>query len=258
MRTKQFTIAALIVCLFSILTNDALAFYNPETGHWLTRDPIEENGGVNLYATACNDFINGIDLLGCVKIRFEVVRGINIGWLNGSWLGEWGSPAKFASGSYLIDDFSADSLVNIESPLAGSDYGGSCNTVWGKGEDKHAGEIKAFVSDLCPGTYKITIDYTVHLWADANKSEKAGPIVDIYNTSNDNNTVIWRGQGTATHPIWTEQKAIIIVKVKSKSEEVMVANYVPTLEGPNSKQHRVLHAYGRLILSKEQIQEVSK
>jgi len=39
-------------------------FYDAERGRWLNRDPIEENGGVNLYGFVNNDSINKIDLLG--------------------------------------------------------------------------------------------------------------------------------------------------------------------------------------------------
>ena len=38
--------------------------YDPRTKQWLTRDPIGEAGGLNLFAYANNDPINGIDVLG--------------------------------------------------------------------------------------------------------------------------------------------------------------------------------------------------
>ena len=41
-----------------------LRFYNPETGRWINRDPIEEQGGVNLYGMVSNDPINKIDPFG--------------------------------------------------------------------------------------------------------------------------------------------------------------------------------------------------
>lgn len=44
---------------------DALyAFYNPQVGRWMTRDPIEEKGGINLYAFCENDPVNAIDPFG--------------------------------------------------------------------------------------------------------------------------------------------------------------------------------------------------
>ena len=41
-----------------------LRFYNPEVGRWLSRDPIRELGGVNLYNYAHNSAYNYIDALG--------------------------------------------------------------------------------------------------------------------------------------------------------------------------------------------------
>ena len=41
--------------------------YSPELGRWLSRDPIEEDGGVNLYAFVGNDPIGRWDKLGMCK-----------------------------------------------------------------------------------------------------------------------------------------------------------------------------------------------
>src|ERR1035441_8476417 len=92
MKTKQILMLTLLFLGFS-LAREAQAFYNPSTGRWLSRDPNEEDGGLNLFSAVGNDFINGMDLLGCVNVRFEVVRGRHMG----GWAGEWGSPAKFAT-----------------------------------------------------------------------------------------------------------------------------------------------------------------
>jgi len=39
-------------------------YYDPVTGRWPSRDPIEEQGGVNLYAFVGNDGVGRIDVLG--------------------------------------------------------------------------------------------------------------------------------------------------------------------------------------------------
>lgn len=39
-------------------------FYDPETGRWPSRDPIEESGGINLYGFVGNKGVNRTDLLG--------------------------------------------------------------------------------------------------------------------------------------------------------------------------------------------------
>ena len=41
-----------------------LRYYNPSTGRWLSRDPIAEKGGVNLYGMVGNNPINWVDSLG--------------------------------------------------------------------------------------------------------------------------------------------------------------------------------------------------
>jgi RHS repeat-associated protein len=41
-------------------------YYNPSTGRWLSRDPIEEAGGVNLYGFVSNNPTNDVDPLGLV------------------------------------------------------------------------------------------------------------------------------------------------------------------------------------------------
>jgi len=42
-------------------------FYDPETGRWPSRDPLEENGGLNLYGFVGNDGVNYSDRLGMVE-----------------------------------------------------------------------------------------------------------------------------------------------------------------------------------------------
>ena len=41
-----------------------LRYYNPATGRWLSRDPIQEDGGINLYSFVRNNPIQTLDFLG--------------------------------------------------------------------------------------------------------------------------------------------------------------------------------------------------
>ncbi len=41
------------------------------TGRWPSRDPIEEDGGVNLYGFIGNDGVNKLDILGLIEMTFE-------------------------------------------------------------------------------------------------------------------------------------------------------------------------------------------
>jgi RHS repeat-associated protein len=51
--------------------------YDPQTGRWLSKDPIEEMGGVNLYAYVGGDPVNWIDPLGLFYIYGHKVPGAN-------------------------------------------------------------------------------------------------------------------------------------------------------------------------------------
>ncbi|MCB1237772.1 MAG: RHS repeat-associated core domain-containing protein, partial [Verrucomicrobiae bacterium] len=47
--------------------------YHPVAGRWLSRDPIGESGGFNLYGFVGNDPVNGVDVLGMIDWR-------DVGW----------------------------------------------------------------------------------------------------------------------------------------------------------------------------------
>lgn len=53
--------------------------YNPTIGRWMTRDPLQEAGGVNVYAFNNNDPINNIDPDGLAVIKYEPGREFNRG-----------------------------------------------------------------------------------------------------------------------------------------------------------------------------------
>jgi RHS repeat-associated protein len=55
-------------------------YYDPQTGRWPSRDPIEEEGGINLYGFVYNDGVNLWDVLGqhttkdCYDQHTEMVK----------------------------------------------------------------------------------------------------------------------------------------------------------------------------------------
>jgi RHS repeat-associated protein len=49
-------------------------YYDPVTGRWPSRDPIEEKGGLNLYGFVGNDGVNTIDIFGLEKNPYEGVK----------------------------------------------------------------------------------------------------------------------------------------------------------------------------------------
>ncbi|MFZ2654793.1 MAG: RHS repeat-associated core domain-containing protein, partial [Victivallales bacterium] len=104
-----------------------LRWYAPETCKWISRDPIGENGGVNLYALTNGDPVNGVDRYGCSEEQAQ-----NIGWLQdkinavSSFLGfdsplAWNNPG--AKLGYEISSSMWNKALNImqNSLRAGSD-----------------------------------------------------------------------------------------------------------------------------------------
>ena len=64
MKTKRMLgLYGVVLCLL-LSTLPTWAFYNPTTGRWLNRDPLEEQGGNNLQAFVGNNPITGYDSLG--------------------------------------------------------------------------------------------------------------------------------------------------------------------------------------------------
>lgn len=53
-----------IAAAFTLTQAQAMRWYSPSTAHWLSRDPIEEEGGENLYLFCGNDSVNNWDLFG--------------------------------------------------------------------------------------------------------------------------------------------------------------------------------------------------
>ena len=60
-------------------------YYNPSTGAWLSRDPIQESGGDNLYVLLLGDPLDCMDILGLFKSEYH--RSITEAALNNSGLG---------------------------------------------------------------------------------------------------------------------------------------------------------------------------
>jgi hypothetical protein len=53
-----------ITCVSLLAKAQTHAFYNPNTGRWLSRDPIEEQGGINLFGFISNRPISDYDIDG--------------------------------------------------------------------------------------------------------------------------------------------------------------------------------------------------
>ena len=74
-------------------------YYNPMSGRWLSRDPIGERGGVNLYGFVKNQCQSGFDYLGLKLEELEV------NWNTVTTGGNGGGKAEYLfEDSYLKDN----------------------------------------------------------------------------------------------------------------------------------------------------------
>jgi len=78
-KSKRFL---LTLISFICLANAAQAHYDPKMGCWLSRDPIEEAGGLNLYGMVGNKILNHFDYLGLIPpadltLSWNLGRDIN-------------------------------------------------------------------------------------------------------------------------------------------------------------------------------------
>jgi hypothetical protein len=66
MKTNPCSALAVVAAISSFLCSihNGQCFYNPSAGCWLTRDPVKERGGQNVYAFLRNSCPNGIDAFG--------------------------------------------------------------------------------------------------------------------------------------------------------------------------------------------------
>jgi RHS repeat-associated protein len=53
-------------------------YYDPLTGRWPSRDPIEEKGGLNLYGFVGNDGLNKFDLLGLLHVTVTAYFHVDV------------------------------------------------------------------------------------------------------------------------------------------------------------------------------------
>ena len=85
-------------------------YYDPDLGRWLTRDPLEEQGGLNLYGFCGNDAVNRWDKLGlrscCCREsgkRYEIKQPIS--W--SGWCGVFDG-GLFAGGTWVSCSLESD------------------------------------------------------------------------------------------------------------------------------------------------------
>ena len=117
-------------------------YYDPKTGRWPSRDPIEEKGDVNLYVFSENSSIDKIDLkdLQAIVCVFQCTRTIDCGYTDFEAIG---------NGYILLDRY--------ESKGYGVTAGMACSIAEKLGENKCKSKVDAL--GLPPGAAGYAVNY---------------------------------------------------------------------------------------------------
>jgi RHS repeat-associated protein len=82
-------------------------YYDPLTGRWPSRDPIEEEGGTNLYGFVVNDGVNWIDVLGEEPMKTDkagtIAPTVESGWKRRAD-GRWEKSVEAFSNDHMTEE----------------------------------------------------------------------------------------------------------------------------------------------------------
>jgi RHS repeat-associated protein len=95
-------------------------YYSPTPGRWLSRDPIGERGGINLYGFVCNNPVNRFDGLGLdANTPSSTITPWKLGW---EWLtGNGPRHRDFGPGDYMTEglrQMGHSKLLNTQAKLS--------------------------------------------------------------------------------------------------------------------------------------------
>ncbi len=174
-------------------------YYDPIIIRFLNRDPLAEQGGINLYAYVANNPINEIDLLGwsdfnappvSVNSPFSISPIVNVTPVSGNWNlfnplgGQLGQifPMMGANGQPFWDSqiqfTQYPNGYGSQVSVSGTMWpGGSCNTVNGSGAG--AGSLLFNLSGA-PGNYLVNVSASV----DLSGTGGAGAMADLFAGTN--------------------------------------------------------------------------
>lgn len=119
MKVKLLTkfLSTLFFLIPLLASQPVMAFYSPEISRWLNREPIAENGGINLYQFVANNPLNYVDHYG---LDGNPVMGLGGAW-NSDLYGSGGSfygPGLFYTSSIQPDFDLGDAIYTVTQTIA--------------------------------------------------------------------------------------------------------------------------------------------
>jgi RHS repeat-associated protein len=133
----------------------AYRYYDPVTGRWPSRDPIEEEGGLNLYGFVRNNGVSYLDILGLTV--FTAITFIPVDYLQdptGTWFKGDGQPDNTSKGR---KDYRTLQIVTVklDDVACNEDFNSALNEILNQERDtgktiryKSIGEPYVFDSEL--------------------------------------------------------------------------------------------------------------
>lgn len=216
----------------------AFRYYNSDTGRWINRDPITENGGVNLYGMVRNNLIQWIDSLGLVDFFFAQQRGSFDSFQLipgvGGAVGVWGQNSWNANGDYSGVGCSGTTSVSVSS----SDHLGSrnnqCNSITPKSPvisgDPNSGTLVLVMKNASPGLYRVVLDITLEASVEVNKTSTAGATWRTPASTSLNGGVSIKGKGPQIKAQFKSQRIVVVnVNVAASSQSDVVTYISPKI-----------------------------
>ena len=104
--TKAVT-PVLAVTAWLLVAQTAQCFYNPSTGRWISRDPIHEKGGLNLYSLVGNDGVNRLDKHGLAGWVWgpATTTDYSISYDSAMTIRNYAAPSAYRSGTWLAERY---------------------------------------------------------------------------------------------------------------------------------------------------------
>ena len=159
-------------------------YYDPVTGRWPSRDPIEERGGNNLYGFVGNNGVDNIDKAGLIKVEAGPVSDFGEGNFGIQWTFSLENEHK--GKGYIISNITHDwDVKDCEGNTVERPMGDDFFEAWGPFIDGQGSEVDTWSfgtdnSDTC-GSLTTSADLRYY------SESRTGNVADLWTGENDKN-----------------------------------------------------------------------